>query len=448
MFVDRVKIFVKGGDGGRGCVSFRREPYVPRGGPDGGVGRPGWGRLPGSGLPPEHAAAPPLPHRVPRRARRARRPGQPHGRGGRRAGDPGAARARSPPTLRDGGADRRGAAPRASACRVAKGGRGGRGNRSFLSNRNRAPRESEPGETGEERWLQLDLQAAGRRGPAGVPQRRQVDAAGRALGRAPEDRGLPVHDALARAGRGRGGRPQLRDGRHPRASSRARTRARAWACSSCATCSARACWCTWWTPRAPRAAIPWRTSTRCARKRACGTRRLLDKPQLLAATKRDAAQDAGPAAGAAARGGRAGSARLPGLRRHRRGPDRAAAGRCGRTWRPPSSRRPCRTAAREARHLRRHVRSHPPGPPARRRERAGGGWGSTRSRSCPRSARPTRAMPASSALRPLRDGGAGHGRRTDAFVPFGPRARARGAELHGRHRARAARGAARGPSCS
>jgi GTP-binding protein len=167
MFVDQVRIFVKGGDGGNGCVSFRREAHVPRGGPDGGYGGKGGDVVlvahshPNTLLPlryePEH---------------RADRGG--HGGPGNRTGRNGADHDVAVPPgtsvrdatsgeaigelLRDG--DR---------LVVARGGRGGRGNRSFLSNRNRAPRESERGQAGEERSLQLDLRLIADVGLLGLP---------------------------------------------------------------------------------------------------------------------------------------------------------------------------------------------------------------------------------------------------------------------------------------
>jgi GTP-binding protein len=167
MFVDEVKVFVKGGDGGNGCVSFRREPHVPRGGPDGGAGGKG-GDVVMIAVSHQNTLLP-LRYQAEIRADRGR-----HGSGGNRTGRSGRDRhvevppgtsAREETTgellgevLKDG--DR---------LVVAHGGRGGRGNLAFLSNRNRAPREAEPGAEGEERWLRLDLRLIADVGLLGLP---------------------------------------------------------------------------------------------------------------------------------------------------------------------------------------------------------------------------------------------------------------------------------------
>jgi GTP-binding protein len=167
MFVDRVKIFVKGGDGGRGCVSFRREPYVPRGGPDGGAGGRG-GDVLLQAVAHQNTLLP-LRYHTEFRAERGG-----HGGSGNRTGSEGqelivavppgttAADASTGETLGEVLAE-------GERLLVARGGRGGRGNRAFLSNRNRAPREAEPGEPGEERWLRLDLKLIADVGLLGKP---------------------------------------------------------------------------------------------------------------------------------------------------------------------------------------------------------------------------------------------------------------------------------------
>jgi GTP-binding protein len=167
MFVDRVKIFVKGGDGGRGCVSFRREPYVPRGGPDGGMGGKG-GDVVLVAVSHQNTLLP-LRYHTEFRADRGEH-GGPSNSTGRSGADslvsvpPGtivvdeASGQVQGEVLKDG-----------ETLVLAKGGRGGRGNRAFLSNRNRAPREAEPGEPGEERWLRLDLRLIADVGLLGVP---------------------------------------------------------------------------------------------------------------------------------------------------------------------------------------------------------------------------------------------------------------------------------------
>jgi GTP-binding protein len=167
MFVDRVRIFVKGGDGGRGCVSFRHEPHVPRGGPDGGAGGAG-GSIALIGTS-HHNTLYPLRFHSEFRAPRGR-----HGSSSNRSGRSGQdLLVPVPPgtlAFEDVSGEQLGEVLAAGErLVVARGGRGGRGNRAFLSNRNRAPREAEPGVPGEERWLRLELRLIADVGFLGCP---------------------------------------------------------------------------------------------------------------------------------------------------------------------------------------------------------------------------------------------------------------------------------------
>lgn len=166
MFVDQVKIFVKGGRGGNGVVSFRREKYVPRGGPDGGDGGDGGdvilvatrekttlidlsyrphlhaaNGLHGQGKKKHGKNRPPLYVRVP-------------------AGT--VVKDEEGSLLADLGRD-------GMKIVVAKGGRGGRGNARFTTSRRRAPDFAEKGEPGEERTLLLELKLLADVGLVGFP---------------------------------------------------------------------------------------------------------------------------------------------------------------------------------------------------------------------------------------------------------------------------------------
>jgi GTP-binding protein len=167
MFVDRVVLYVKGGDGGRGCLSFRREKYVPRGGPDGGDGGDG-----GSVIVRAVAGADSLAQIAHQKHWRAQRGGA-----GGSANCHGASADDiyidvPPGTLvidRDRGHVLRDLTEAGQQVTVAHGGRGGRGNKAFATATNRAPRETQPGTPGEERWIVLELKVIADAGLIGLP---------------------------------------------------------------------------------------------------------------------------------------------------------------------------------------------------------------------------------------------------------------------------------------
>jgi GTPase len=166
-FLDQAKIYVKAGSGGDGCISFRREKFIPRGGPDGGNGGRG-GHIIGRAVAELNTL---IDFRY-KQHFRAPRGG--HGRGKERTGASGADLVLDLPVgtqilAEDGtGAIADLTAPGQTVI-LAQGGAGGLGNSRFKSSTNRAPRESTPGEPGEERWLWLKLKLLADAGLVGLP---------------------------------------------------------------------------------------------------------------------------------------------------------------------------------------------------------------------------------------------------------------------------------------
>jgi len=167
MFVDRVEIFVKAGDGGRGMCSFRREKYVPKGGPDGGDGGDGGSIIIQADTDADNLA--PLVHRRFWKAEK----GEPGGTSlchGKRGKD--LTILVPPGTIirdRERGNILKDLTENGDELIAAKGGRGGRGNKAFATSTNRAPREFQPGTEGEERWLALELKVIADVGLIGLP---------------------------------------------------------------------------------------------------------------------------------------------------------------------------------------------------------------------------------------------------------------------------------------
>lgn len=167
MFVDKATITVKGGDGGNGCCSFHREKFIPRGGPDGGDGG-GGGNVILEAAESEQSLAALIYNR--RYAARNGPPGKGANMHGRKAPDV-ILKVPVGTVVTDSRTGEAVADMDLSGKQVivARGGRGGRGNPRFATSTNRAPREWEPGEPGEERELFLELKTIADVGLVGYP---------------------------------------------------------------------------------------------------------------------------------------------------------------------------------------------------------------------------------------------------------------------------------------
>ena len=167
MFIDEAKIRVKAGDGGNGCMAFRREKFVPRGGPSGGDGGKGGDVVMESSE--RHNTLVHFRFNPEYKAERGR-----HGEGSNRKGHDGADVLLKVPVGTIVYDDQTGerihdfSRPDERLV-IARGGRGGRGNARFATSTHQAPRECEPGRPGEERAYRLELKLLADVGLVGYP---------------------------------------------------------------------------------------------------------------------------------------------------------------------------------------------------------------------------------------------------------------------------------------
>ena len=167
MFVDEARIYVKAGDGGNGCISFRREKFVPKGGPDGGDGGNGgdvcFEAVKGKDTLLDFAGK----HHW--RAENGR-----HGQGGNKHGAAGNDLVITVPAgtlIHDTDLELmiKDLSEIGMKVVVCRGGKGGKGNKAFATATNQAPRQSEPGKPGQERNLRLELKLIADVGLVGMP---------------------------------------------------------------------------------------------------------------------------------------------------------------------------------------------------------------------------------------------------------------------------------------
>ena len=166
-FIDEAKIIVKAGDGGQGCVSFRREKFIPRGGPDGGHGGKGGDIVIKTSR--SHNTLLDLKYRQHHTAKRGG-----HGEGNNRSGKDAEDITLIVPIgtlVKDAETDEVLAdlAEEGQSFIVARSGIGGKGNAWFATSTNQAPRYAQDGTPGEERWIKLELKLLADVGIIGFP---------------------------------------------------------------------------------------------------------------------------------------------------------------------------------------------------------------------------------------------------------------------------------------